>query len=209
LDAVVCRCHEPCSHSPTAPPPTRTPPCSKSSTRGATRSGRKTLVPTSRSSGRRWARTFPAICSSAEGIRCRAVSPVEEPGDDRIPRGERACRPPRSPVTSLSHLARRLVARAVARRRLLITGVFAAIMLLTCVLLSRRLTESSWPLAHARMLLVAASASSYFVLPAPWARGAQAVPAHRVSGPGALSGVGRGGGRERHRVAVSPRLSGQ
>jgi Lysylphosphatidylglycerol synthase TM region len=41
--------------------------------------------------------------------------------------------------------------------------VFGGVTLLACVLLGRRLTGSSWPLAHARMLLVAAAAVCYFV----------------------------------------------
>jgi len=40
--------------------------------------------------------------------------------------------------------------------------VFAAITVLACVLLGRRLTGASWPLAHARLLLVAAAGLCYF-----------------------------------------------
>ncbi len=40
--------------------------------------------------------------------------------------------------------------------------VFAAVTVLACVLLGRRLTGASWPLAHARLLLVAAAGLCYF-----------------------------------------------
>jgi Lysylphosphatidylglycerol synthase TM region len=50
-----------------------------------------------------------------------------------------------------------------ARGRLL-TGVgFALVTITACVLLGRRLTQSSWPLAHARMLLVALAMLCYFL----------------------------------------------
>ena len=46
----------------------------------------------------------------------------------------------------------------------LVTGVgFALVTITACVLLGQRLTHSSWPLAHARMLLVAFAALCYFV----------------------------------------------
>ena len=41
--------------------------------------------------------------------------------------------------------------------------VFAAVTILACLLLGRLLTGSSWPLAHARPLLVAAAGFCYFV----------------------------------------------
>jgi hypothetical protein len=49
------------------------------------------------------------------------------------------------------------------RRRLVAGVVFAAVTLLACVLLARRLTDSSWPLAHAHKLLVGVAALCYFV----------------------------------------------
>lgn len=52
---------------------------------------------------------------------------------------------------------------AVGRRRLVAGVIFAAVTILACVLLGRMLTGSSWPLAHARMLLVAAAGCCYFV----------------------------------------------
>jgi hypothetical protein len=58
---------------------------------------------------------------------------------------------------------RRCVALIARHRRLVFGVVFAAVTLLACVLLARRLTGASWPLAHARMLLVAAAALCYFV----------------------------------------------
>jgi hypothetical protein len=58
----------------------------------------------------------------------------------------------------------RLRVALVAERRRLVAGVvFAAVALLACVLLARRLTDSSWPFAHARMLLVGVAAVCYFV----------------------------------------------
>src|SRR5579862_9098337 len=49
------------------------------------------------------------------------------------------------------------------RRRLVAGVVFATVTLLASVLLARRLTGASWPLAHARMLLVAVAVVCYFV----------------------------------------------
>jgi lysylphosphatidylglycerol synthase-like protein len=59
--------------------------------------------------------------------------------------------------------SRRWVALVVERRRLLGGAAFAAVTLLACVLLGRRMTGSSWPLANARMLFVGAAAACYFV----------------------------------------------
>ena len=51
----------------------------------------------------------------------------------------------------------------VRTRGRLLTGVcFALVTVTACVLVGRRLTHSSWPLAHARMLLVAFAAVCYF-----------------------------------------------
>jgi hypothetical protein len=48
------------------------------------------------------------------------------------------------------------------QRRRLVAGVgFALISIVACVLLGRRLTHSSWPLAHARTLLVVVAAVCY------------------------------------------------
>jgi uncharacterized membrane protein YbhN (UPF0104 family) len=53
--------------------------------------------------------------------------------------------------------------RAVsARRRVVVGVVFAAVTISACVLVGQRLTHSSWPLAHARPLLVAIAAVCYF-----------------------------------------------
>ena len=41
--------------------------------------------------------------------------------------------------------------------------IFSAITITACVLVGQRLTHSSWPLAHARALLVAGAVSCYFV----------------------------------------------
>lgn len=58
----------------------------------------------------------------------------------------------------------RFCAALLGRRRRLVGGVvFATVTTLACVLLARQLTGSSWPLAHARPLLVAAAGCCYFV----------------------------------------------
>jgi uncharacterized membrane protein YbhN (UPF0104 family) len=50
------------------------------------------------------------------------------------------------------------------RRRRPVAGVgFAAVSVAACVLVGERLTNTSWPLAHARMLLVALAAVCYFL----------------------------------------------
>ena len=49
-------------------------------------------------------------------------------------------------------------------RRRLVSGVgFTLVTIAACVLVGQRLTHSSWPLAHARMLLVGLAALCYFV----------------------------------------------
>jgi len=48
-------------------------------------------------------------------------------------------------------------------RRALIGIAFSALTIVACVLVGRRLTHSSWPLAHARALLVAIAVTCYFV----------------------------------------------
>lgn len=48
-------------------------------------------------------------------------------------------------------------------RRRLVGVVFSAITIAACVLVGRRLTHTSWPLAHARALLVAIAVTCYFV----------------------------------------------
>ena len=50
-----------------------------------------------------------------------------------------------------------------ARRRLWVGVGFAAVTVTACVLVGERVTHSSWPLAHARMLLVGLAALSYFM----------------------------------------------
>jgi hypothetical protein len=51
----------------------------------------------------------------------------------------------------------------VLQRMRFVAGVaFAVVTVGACVLVGQRLTRSSWPLAHARTLLVAASACCYF-----------------------------------------------
>jgi uncharacterized membrane protein YbhN (UPF0104 family) len=48
------------------------------------------------------------------------------------------------------------------RRRLVAGAVFAVITVIACILVGQRMTHSSWPLAHARILLVAFAAVCYF-----------------------------------------------
>jgi uncharacterized membrane protein YbhN (UPF0104 family) len=63
-------------------------------------------------------------------------------------------------------------ATAWLRRRRWVVGIlFAALTVAACVLLGRRLTHSSWPLAHARTLLVALAAVAYFASYLARARG--------------------------------------
>jgi len=63
------------------------------------------------------------------------------------------------------------VALILRHRRWVAGAVFAAVTVLACVLVGRQLTGSSWPLAHARMLLVAAAGFCYFVSFVARARG--------------------------------------
>jgi Lysylphosphatidylglycerol synthase TM region len=66
----------------------------------------------------------------------------------------------------------RLCVALIARHRRWVAGaVFAAVTLLASLLLGRLLTGSSWPLAHARLLLVAAAGLCYFVSFVARARG--------------------------------------
>jgi len=52
---------------------------------------------------------------------------------------------------------------APSRRRFVGGALFAGVTVAGCVLVGQRLTYSSWPLAHAKTLLVAAAAICYFV----------------------------------------------
>jgi membrane protein YdbS with pleckstrin-like domain len=66
-------------------------------------------------------------------------------------------------VTTIRRGVRLCVKVLVERRRLVAGAVFAAVTVIACVLLGRRLTDSSWPLAHARIVLVVAATFCYFV----------------------------------------------
>ncbi len=79
--------------------------------------------------------------------------------DSAVTRYERAV-PPR-PV-SLRRAVKATVRWAVRYRRLVTGAGFAAITITACVLVAQRLTHTSWPLAHARMLFVVAAAICYF-----------------------------------------------
>jgi uncharacterized membrane protein YbhN (UPF0104 family) len=73
-------------------------------------------------------------------------------------------------VTSSQRL--RLWVAVIARHRRWVAGaIFAAVTLLACLLLGRLLTGSSWPLAHASLLLVAAAGLCYFISFVARARG--------------------------------------
>jgi hypothetical protein len=48
------------------------------------------------------------------------------------------------------------------RRRMVAGTVFAVITVTACILVGQRMTHSSWPLAHARVLLVVFAAVCYF-----------------------------------------------
>src|SRR4051794_3538809 len=86
-------------------------------------------------------------------------------------RGRAAARPADCAGVTIRH-GLRLCATLMARhRRWVAGGAFAAVTLLACVLVGRQLTGSSWPLAHARMLLVAAAGLCYFVSFVARARG--------------------------------------
>ncbi|HSC50815.1 MAG TPA: lysylphosphatidylglycerol synthase domain-containing protein [Gaiellaceae bacterium] len=63
------------------------------------------------------------------------------------------------------------VALMAQHRRWVAGAVFAAVTLLACLLLGRLLTGSSWPLAHASLLLVAAAGVCYLVSFVARARG--------------------------------------
>jgi hypothetical protein len=63
------------------------------------------------------------------------------------------------------------VALMARHRRWVAGAAFAAVTLLACVLVGRQLTGSSWPLAHARMLLVATAGFCYFLSFVARARG--------------------------------------
>src|SRR5207249_7842434 len=54
-------------------------------------------------------------------------------------------------------------AAVAPRRRRLVAGVaFSLFTIAACVLVGRRLTESSWPLAHTHTVLVAVATICYF-----------------------------------------------
>lgn len=71
----------------------------------------------------------------------------------------------------IRHRLRFCVALMAHHRRWVAGVAFAAVTLLACVLLGRLLTGSSWPLAHARVLPVAAAGLCYFVSFVARARG--------------------------------------
>jgi uncharacterized membrane protein YbhN (UPF0104 family) len=66
-------------------------------------------------------------------------------------------------VTAAVRGLRLSTALAVRQRRLLGSSIFALVTVVACALLGRQLTGSSWPLAHARLLLVIAAGLCYFV----------------------------------------------
>lgn len=72
---------------------------------------------------------------------------------------------------TIRHRIRLCVALMARHRRWVAGTAFSALTLLACVLLGKLVTGSSWPLAHARMLLVAAAGLCYFVSFVARARG--------------------------------------
>ena len=69
----------------------------------------------------------------------------------------------RSEGKALPNTMRRVLDRLTPRRRRLVAGaLFALITTTAAVLLGQRLTHSSWPLAHARTMLVVDAAACYF-----------------------------------------------
>ena len=85
---------------------------------------------------------------------------------DRAPAGSAGC----AGVTFRRRL--RLCMARMARQRRWVAGVvFAAVTLLACLSVGRLLTGSSWPFAHASLLLAAAAGLCYFVSFVARARG--------------------------------------
>ena len=66
-------------------------------------------------------------------------------------------------VTAIRHHGRLVAVSSTRGGRIVAGAAFALVTLLACVLLARRLTDSSWPLAHARMLLVGVATVCYFL----------------------------------------------
>lgn len=66
------------------------------------------------------------------------------------------------PAQTFEALSRFRGALTPRRRRVVAGVVFAVITTTACILVGRRLTHTSWPLAHAQALLVAAAAVCYF-----------------------------------------------
>jgi uncharacterized membrane protein YbhN (UPF0104 family) len=85
--------------------------------------------------------------------------------------------------TTVRRLLTRLTPR---RRRVLAGGIFAVITTAAAVLLGQKLTHTSWPLAHARTMLVADAAVCYFASFVLRARGW-----HRLFPPEQQPGQGR------------------
>lgn len=58
----------------------------------------------------------------------------------------------------------RVLGVALMKHRRVVAGAtFATVSLIACALLARRLTDSSWPLAHARIVFVVSAAVCYFL----------------------------------------------
>jgi hypothetical protein len=115
--------------------------------------------------------------------------------DERPPREEASARPPAVCGTGDG-------APAARGRRRVCRGHVSCLRLL-----GRRLTDSSWPLAHAPMFLVGPAALCYFASLVLRARGWRRLfPGDECPDQGTLPGLCRGRGSERHRAAVSARL---
>jgi len=107
--------------------------------------------------------------------------------DARSRRGSRS-----SPTFSDLESEASTLSSSFLNRRVLAGVVFSAITIVACLLVGRRLTHSSWPLAHAKALLVALAVTCYFVSFIVRARGWRRLfpHEHRPGQAGCLASVG-------------------
>ena len=97
-----------------------------------------------------------------------------------------------------------------SHRRFIVGALFAVLTIAASILLARKLTTSSWPLAGVDPLLAAAAALAYLVSFVFRARAWHRLfPPERVPRPGRLPRLGRRRQRQRGRPALPPRLPGQ
>jgi hypothetical protein len=96
-----------------------------------------------------------------------------------------------------------------AHRRFAMDVGFALLTVATCVLVGRRLTDSSWPLAHAQITLVAFASFCYLASFVLRARMASAVPVWAAARPESVPRIRGCCSGEPCGVAVPVRLRGQ